>query len=111
MAVKVVNLIPSKQLEDVQTNQYIATSAKVMIDKVTVTNTTGAAVTFSCNLVPEGGAVGDSNAIIKDKAVASGETYVCPELVGHILEPGDAISMIAGATTALTIRASGREVT
>lgn len=110
MAVKVKNIIPSKRLEDVQTNQHIA-SVKTMIDKVTVANTTAAAVTFSCNLVPEGGAVGDSNAIIKDKAVASGETYVCPELVGHVLEAGDAISMIASAAASLTIRASGREVT
>lgn len=110
MAVKVKNIIPSKRLEDAQTNQHIA-SVKTMIDKVTVTNTTAAAVTFSCNLVPEGGAVGDSNAIIKDKAVASGETYVCPELVGHVLESGDAISMIASAADSLTIRASGREVT
>ena len=110
MAVKVKNIIPSKQLEGAQTNQYIA-SVKTMIDKVTVTNTTGDAVTFSCNLVPSGGAVGDANAIIKDKAVATGETYVCPELVGHVLEPGDAISMIASAASSLTIRASGREVT
>lgn len=111
MAVKVKCIIPSKQLEDVQTNQYIATNSKTMIDKVTITNTTAAAVTFSCNLVPEGGAVADANAIIKDKSVAAGDTYVCPELVGHVLESGDAISMIASAATSLTIRASGREVT
>ncbi|ENX08880.1 hypothetical protein [Acinetobacter variabilis] len=110
MAVKVKNIIPSKRLEAAQTNQHIA-SVKTMIDKVTVTNTTGAAVTFSCNLVPSGGAVGDGNAIIKDKAVATGETYVCPELVGHVLESGDAISMIASVADSLTIRASGREVT
>lgn len=111
MAVKVKCIIPSKQLEEAQTNQYIAANAKTMIDKVTVTNTTAAAVTFSCNIVPSGGAVGDANALIKDKSVASGETYVCPELVGHVLESGDAISMIASAATSLTIRASGREVT
>lgn len=110
MAVKVKNIIPSKRLEDVQTNQHIA-SVKTMIDKVTVTNTTGAAVTFSCNLVPSGGAADDANAIIKDKAVAADETYICPELVGHVLEAGDAISMIASAAASLTIRASGREVT
>lgn len=111
MAVKVKCIIPSKQLEATQTNQYIAANAKTMIDKVTVTNTTAAAVTFSCNLVPEGGAVADANAVIKDKSVAAGDTYVCPELVGHVLEAGDAISMIASAATSLTIRASGREVT
>lgn len=111
MAVKVKCLIPSKQLEVVQTNQYIAANAKTMIDKVTVTNTAAAAVTFSCNVVPSGDLVGDGNAIIKSKSVASGETYVCPELVGHVLESGDAISMIASAATSLTIRASGREVT
>lgn len=111
MAVKVKCIIPSKQLEVAQTNQYVATNSKTMIDKVTVTNTTSAAVTFSCNVVPSGGAVGDGNALIKDKSVASGETYVCPELVGHVLESDDAISMIASAASSLTIRASGREVT
>lgn len=111
MAVKVKCIIPSKQLEAAQTNQYIATNSKTMIDKVTVTNTTSAAVTFSCNVVPLGDLVGDGNAIIKSKSVAAGDTYVCPELVGHVLESGDAISMIASAATSLTIRASGREVT
>lgn len=111
MAVKVTCIIPSKQIEAVQTNQYIATNSKTMIDKVTVTNTTSAAVTFSCNLVPAGGSVADASAIIKTKSVAAGETYVCPELVGHVLEPGDAISMIASTADSLTIRASGREVT
>ena len=111
MAVKVTCIIPSKQLEVAQTNQYIATNSKTMIDKVTVTNTTSATVTFSCNLVPEGGSVADTNAVIKTKSVAAGETYVCPELVGHVLEPGDAISMIASVADSLTIRASGREVT
>lgn len=111
MAVKVTCIIPSKQLESVQTNQYIATNSKTMIDKVTITNTTAAAVTFSCNLVSKGGTVADSNAVIKTKPVAAGDTYVCPELVGHVLEAGDAISMIASAATSLTIRASGREVT
>jgi len=111
MAVKVKCIIPPKQLESVQTKQYIATSVKTMIDKVTITNTTAAAATFSCNLVPQDGTAADANALIKTKSVAAGETYVCPELVGHVLEPGDAISMIASVANALTIRASGREVT
>ena len=41
---------------------HIMPIVKTMMIRLTVTNTT-AAVTFSCNVVPSGGAAGDSNAI------------------------------------------------
>jgi hypothetical protein len=49
--------------------------------------------------------------VLSAKNIVPGETYLCPELVGQILEPGGFISTIAGAATSLTIRASGREIT
>lgn len=110
MAVKVVNIIPSKFAEIAQTTQYIAENCKTIIDKFTATNVSAAPVTISVNLVLTG-AAGDENLIVKEKSIAAGETYVFPELVGHSLEPSSLISTLASAADALVVRASGREVT
>ncbi len=111
MAVTTKVLVPAKQMESAQTTQYTATNATAIIDKATVTNTTAGNLTFSVNLVTSGGSPGASNLIIDDRAIAPGETYTCPELVGQVLANGGFISTIASAATSLTIRASGREIT
>ena len=111
MAVTVKNIIPAKQAENAQTTQYTATGCRTIIDKFTVTNTSASNVTFSVNLVASGGSAGVSNLVLSAKNIVPGETYLCPELVGQVLEPGGFISTLAGAATSLTIRASGREIT
>lgn len=111
MTVTVKNIIPRKQAEAVQTGQYTALNCKTIIDKFTVTNTSAANALFSVNLVVSGGIVGDANLVLKTRAIAPNETYTCPELVGQTLEPGGFISTLAGTATALTISASGREIT
>ena len=111
MAVTVKNIIPPKQAENSQTAQYTATNCKAIIDKFTVTNTNTANVTFSVNLVVSGGTAGTANLIVKTRSIVPGETYLCPELVGQVLESGGFISTLAGTASALTITASGREVT
>lgn len=110
MTVTVKVLVPAKQAENAQTTQYTASNCKAIIDKFTVTNTTGGAVTFAANLVTSGGAAGASNLILS-KTIAANSTYTCPELVGQDLDAGGFISTIAGAATSLTIRVSGREIT
>lgn len=104
------NLVGSKFIENAQTTQYTATGVKALIDKCTVTNISGAAATFSINLVTTGSS-GTSNLIIKDQSVAAGQVYTCPEVVGHILEAGGLISAISNTASALVLRVSGREVT
>ena len=111
MAVTIKPLFNAKQAEAVQTTQYTATNCQTIIDKFTVTNTTAGNVTFSVNLVASGGSAGASNLIIDARAIAPGECYTCPELIGHIIGTSGFISTIASAATSLTIRASGREVT
>ena len=111
MAVTVKTLIPAKQAENAQTTQYTATNCKAIIDKFTVTNTNTANVTFSVNLVALAGSAGTANLIVKTRSIVPGETYLCPELVGQVLESGGFISTLAGTATSLTITASGREVT
>ena len=111
MTITVKNLIPRKQAENSQTAQYTATNCKTVIDKFTATNTTGAPVTISVNLVAAAGAASASNLVVSAKSIAANETYNFPELVGQSLEPGGFISTIAGAATSLTISATGREIT
>lgn len=111
MSVVVKNLIPPKQAENAQTTQYTAINCKARIDKFTITNTTAGNVTISVNIVPAGLSVGDQNKILNNRTIAAGETYTCPELVGQVLESGGFISSIAGASSALTIAASGVEIT
>ena len=111
MAVTVKNIIPAKQAENTQTAQYTATNCKCIIDKFTVTNTNTSNETISVNLIASGGSAGNSNLIVKTRSVVPGETYLCPELVGQVLEAGGFISTLASAATSLTITASGREIT
>lgn len=111
MTITVRNIIPRKQAENAQTSQYVAVNCKAVIDKFTVTNTTGAPVTFAVNLVPSAGAASAANLVISAKSIAANETYNCPELVGQCLESGGFISTLAGAAASLTISATGREIT
>ena len=109
MPVIVAVLIEPKQAEAAQTTQYtVPPGYAVLIDKFTVTNTTGTARNFSINLVTSGSVAAASNCVLSVRAIAPGESYTCPEIVGHVLEAGDFISTLASAASALTVRASGR---
>jgi hypothetical protein len=110
MAVTARVFVPPKQLENAQTAQYTATNVRAIIDKATVTNTSASNVTLSVNLVTVSGSAGASNLIIDNRTIVPDETYLCPELVGQVLEAGGFISTIAGAATSLTMRVSGREI-
>lgn len=111
MTVTVRSIIPAKQAENVQTTQYTAASATTIVDKMTATNTSAGNVLFSVNLVAVGGSASASNLIIDERAIAPNETYVCTEMAGHVLESGGFISTLADTASALTISASGREIT
>lgn len=111
MTVLVKNLVPSKIVEDVQTTQYTAANVTTIIDKFTATNYSTVAATISVNLVTAAGASGNENLITKTKTLQPSEVYTFPELVGHVLNPGDFISTIAGTVSSINMRVSGREVT
>ena len=110
MSVTTKNIIPRKQVEAVQTTQYTATGIRTIIDKFTATNTSASNVVFSCNLIASGGSVSDSSLVLDAQIILPGETYLCPELVGQILEDGGFISTLCDTASALTISASGREI-
>lgn len=112
MSVNAKVLIASKNAESSQTTQYTAgTGVRTIIDKLTATNYSAGALTISVNLVTLADTAGNQNLIVKAKALAAGETYTFPEIVGHVLSAGDFISTIASAATSINIRAGGREIT
>lgn len=103
--------VAAQQLTGSNATYYTATNVRAVIDKCTVTNTTAGAVTLTLDIVDAGGSAGATERIISAKSIAAGETYRCPEMVGHVLENGDTIQGLASAATSLTIRVSGREIT
>lgn len=112
MAVTVKSLVEPKFAKAVQTTNYTAVNCRAIIDKFTITNTALSNHFIYVHIVqPSDPVIGDANKIISARTIAPGETYTCPELVGHALEPNGYISTLADADDALTIAASGREIT
>ncbi len=103
--------VESKYAENSEATQYGADNCTAEIDKFTATNVTGLNATITVRIVPSGGSAGASNAITLTKTIAPGYPWTFPELVGHVLAPGDFISTIAGTASAIVIRAAGREYT
>ena len=91
-----------------ETTVYTATAKRTIIDKCTGYSAVGGTLTLK--LIPSAGTAGAAN-IVVSKTFAAGETYTFPEVVGHILAPGDFISELAGAASTVVRRISGREVT
>lgn len=111
MTVQVAALFEAVQIPASNSTLYTSpANTKSIIDKLTVSNPTAGALTFSLFLVPAAGAAGAGNQIISTKSIAANDSYLCPEAVGHTLEPGDTIVAIASAATSLVARGSGRKV-
>lgn len=88
-----------------------AANTRLIIDKLSVINTSAATVTVTVNVVQSGGSVATTNALINAYSLVQNGTYGCPEIVGHVLNPGDFVSVTASAATAVNARLSAREVT
>ncbi len=111
MTVSVVVLIPAKTAESTQVTQYTSTGVTTLIDKMTATNYSASPATISVNLVTGGDTAGNQNLITKTRTLLAGETYTFPEIVGFALSSAGFISTIAGTSSAINIRASGRVIT
>ena len=110
MPIIAVNIIPAKNMENTQTAQYVSDGVTTIIDKFTATNFSSGMVNVSVNLTVAGTTAGNSNLIVKTRALQPGETYTFPEIVGHILPSGGIVSTLASAAAAVNLRASGREI-
>ena len=111
MAVSPKKLIASQQLTGSNATYYTATNCYAIIDACTLVNTTAGAITVTLDIVDTSGSAGATERIISARSIAAGESYRCPEMVGHILNPGDTIQGLASSAASITIRCSGREVT
>lgn len=111
MTITPAALIEAKFCEVAETTQYTSTGLQTLLDKFTGTNVTAAPAVITVRIVPSGGTAGTANAITYVKTIAPGQAYLFPELIGHILAPGDFISTLGGTASAIVIRASGRQVT
>lgn len=87
-----------------------AANSRTYLDKITVTNTTGSAVTVTVNVVPSGGSVGAGNVLENSYSIAANTSYSFPNIVGQILNPGDFLSITPSAT-GCNARVSGRVMT
>jgi len=106
-------VVESKYIETAETTQYTApVGVRFIIDKVTIAAPAATTTSVTLKVVPAAGTAGASNVVMQAKTMtASDPTYTCPELVGHILNPGDFISAIATVASSVVFRMSGREVT
>ncbi len=114
MTVTAKTLVEMTQAPNVDTTVYTASLAglvRTIIDKFTATNVTAGAVVITVNLVANAGVVGAGNIVTSVKSIAPNDSYTFPEIAGHVLNPGDFISIKAGAATSINVRVSGREVT
>jgi len=104
------NLIASKYLENAQTAQYTSSSVKTVIDKCVVNNVSSSNAQLSVNVVQSGGSAGNNNLIIDSVTIEPGKSYLCPELIGLILESGDFVSTLSSNLSALVINMAGRTI-
>lgn len=110
MTVTVSNIITAQTAATTATTYFTCpANTKVIIDKLTATNVSGSNVAVTVNLVNAGGVAGGNNTISASQTIAASVSYSFPEVVGHVLEPGQFININA-STAAVTIRASGRVI-
>lgn len=109
MTVTAKCLVESTAMAAAATTYYTAPSGtRTYLDKFTVANTTASPVTVVVQLVPSGQAVATAYQQIS-KTIAAGVTDALPELIGHVLNTGDFIS-INPTATGCNVRVTGREM-
>lgn len=99
------------QIANSATTYYTATNVRTRIDKLTLCNTTAGAITVTIYKITAAGSASATNTVLSAKSVGAGETYTCPELVGHWLNQGDFIQALASSAASVSIAISGVEVT
>lgn len=112
MAVTVKELVPSTLLTVSAVQYYAPSLSKAVLDKCTLTNHAAYNVAVEIWLGPN--AVDLKNKIVV-RELAPYETYICPEIVGQVLQPTNGLfaRQIGNVEdpAVVTLRVSGREVT
>jgi hypothetical protein len=111
MTVTAKTLAEGQIIPNADTTVYTAPgNTTTIIDKLTTANYDSVARVITISIVASGGSVGNAYYIGK-QTLAPYETYIWPEVVGQILNPGDYVSAIASNNTGVNLRLSGREIT
>lgn len=77
----------------------VPASTRRVIKAATVTNTTAAPILFSAFLVPGSAAAANGNCLISARAIAAGESYPCPELLGQGMSAGGFVAATGAGLT------------
>lgn len=107
MTVAVSALVETGYAPNSETTVYTA-DLRTIIDRCTGYGVAVADLTIK--LVASGDSAGADN-VMEKKTFAIGDSYSFPGIVGHVLEPGDFISVLASVGSAVNLRISGRKVT
>ncbi len=110
MTVTATVLLQDRYISNTEAALFTASSVTI-IDAVTVTNISGAVLNFSLSIIPSGVSADNKTVLIKSKDIRVGESYLCPELTGHVMSAASFLSGIASASDSLNIRVSGRVIT
>lgn len=102
MAVTPTQIIAPGFVPNAKATAYTSSGAKTRIDYMAFTNESASNVTLSIWLGPAG-----ASQRIKDKTILPGECYLCPEVVGALVAPGDVVQWLASAANALYGSANG----
>ncbi len=86
-------------------------NTRTIIKKLTVTNPTVGALTYTLYLIPTGGTAADTNTLISARVINAGETQEVFEAEGQILNAGDFLQALASSATSLSLQASGIQLT
>lgn len=111
MTVTVKVLVPPLNVPTAPSAAYSAVNLTAIIDKCTIVNYSTTAASISIYLPASGASAASNNLVLQNKTLQAGETYTCPEVVGHVLASGGSIVAVASAALAIALRVSGREVT
>ena len=103
-----LTLVNTQYAPNAQTSMFAASAGQtVRIDALSVTNVDTVSRTISINLVPNGGSASAANLTTKAQSILPGQTWESPNEIGQVLTPGDFVSVIASAASALVLRISG----
>lgn len=111
MASPVKEIVPAQFAPSAQSTLYTSPpGTTTRIDKLSVSNSSGAPAQITINMVPAGGTPDGSNATTVLKTVPANDTWNSPNEYGHYLNPGDFLAVLAGTPNALAILVGGTQV-
>jgi len=110
MPINAKTLVESVAIDSALTTHYTVPVTATIVDKCTAINHDLVPRTISVFLMPAGVPAANSNLAAKDKILQPSEAYTFPEVVGHILNTGDAIATLCDGSFVVNFRVSGREI-